>query len=149
MAALCPSLTPGGWQQPGFVSASSTNTGEPRATAGTGMCREDLWQYMPKPDCAAAWPGLGGSWGACPDPLCFGRLCSPTPATQLSMLQPPSEGSCSSSGPATCGGCGLGSCRTDTQPWPLATGRASPALSMPPSRTLWATSGFSKVRVGL
>uniref|UniRef100_U3JXH9 Matrix metallopeptidase 11 n=1 Tax=Ficedula albicollis TaxID=59894 RepID=U3JXH9_FICAL len=28
---------------------------------------------------------------------------------------------------------------------PLATGRASPALSMPPLRTLWATSGFSKI----
>lgn len=80
---------------------------------------------------------------------CFGRLCSPMPVRQLLMLQPPSGESCSSSHLATCGGSELESCRPVTQLWPHVTGRGSQVLSMPPSRTLWAISGFSKVRAGL
>lgn len=163
MACLCPPLTPwlrlpsaGGWQQAVLVPASSTNTAEPRP--GPHGCHwdvqgGDLWaahtQHKlgtgPSPRLNPAW--VRGAPGVqAPDPLCFGRLCSPMPVTQLSMLHPPSEGSCSSSSPATCGGSELESCRTATQLWPLATGRGSPALLMPPSRTLWAISGFSKVR---
>uniref|UniRef100_A0A8C2TBL2 Matrix metallopeptidase 11 n=1 Tax=Coturnix japonica TaxID=93934 RepID=A0A8C2TBL2_COTJA len=103
-------------------------------------------------DVLSAEPSLGevGSHGS--QPLtrpCFGRLCSPMLARQLLMLQPPSEESCSSSHLATCGGSELESCKPATQLWPHVTGRGSQALSMPPSRTLWAISGFSKVRAGL
>ncbi|XP_072736154.1 stromelysin-3 isoform X2 [Ciconia boyciana] len=77
----------------------------------------------------------------------------PTPTQPAELPQPDLEtneitnveGSCSSSSLAMCGGFDLESCRTATQLWPPATGRGSPVLLMPPSRTLWATSGFSKI----
>lgn len=53
----------GGWQQPGFVSAPSTSTAEPTPWLALGCAGRDLWQHMPNPNRAAAWPqGPGSSW---------------------------------------------------------------------------------------